>query len=85
MSDRKIKNLIVLSVFFSAGAAIAYEILAASTLTNLLGASIYYFSLVIGFFLAALGVGSWISTKIKKNLFENLILIEVVIAFFGGV
>jgi len=84
MNERRIKNLIVFSVFFSAAAAVAYEILAATILTNLLGASVYYFSLIIGFFLAALGVGSWFSKKIKKNLFENLISIEIIIAILGG-
>jgi len=84
MAERKIKLFIVYAVFLAAAAAIAYEILGASVLTNLLGASIYYFSFTIGIFLAALGVGSWLSAKIKNDLLEKLVLIEIILAFFGG-
>lgn len=82
--ERKIKLSIVYAVFLAAAAAIAYEILEGSILTNLLGASIFYFSLTIGIFLAALGVGSWLSAKIKNNLIEKLIWIEIILAFLGG-
>jgi len=84
MTEKKIKLLIVYSVFLAAAAAIAYEILGASVLTNLLGASIFYFSLTIGIFLAALGVGSWLSAKIKNDLLKKLVLIEIILAFLGG-
>ncbi len=46
--ERKIKLLIVYLIFLAAAAAISYEILSASALANLLGASIFYFSLTIG-------------------------------------
>jgi len=75
---------IILSVFLSAGSGIAYEILAATTLSDLLGSSIYYFSLVIGVYLAALGIGGGLSARISTALFERLILIELVLAFLGG-
>ena len=84
MENRLGKNLVILSIFLVAGAAIAYEILAGSAMVNLLGASVYYFSLVIGIFLFALGIGGWLSAKIQKRLFERLIFIEIVLSFLGG-
>ncbi len=78
---KRIRFLIICSVFLAAVAAIAYEILSASALTNLLGASIFYFSLTIGIFLAALGIGGWFQAKIKNNLIEKLILIEIILSF----
>lgn len=80
----KTKQFIVLSVLLSSGAALAYEILAASALVNLLGSSIYYFSLIIGIFLSALGMGGWLSSKISGFLFEKLVIIEIALAFLGG-
>jgi len=77
-------RLLKISIFLAAAAAIAYEVLGAGTLVNLLGASVYYFSLTIGIFLAALGIGGWLSAKIKNNLFGKLIILESAVAFLGG-
>jgi len=84
MSEKNIKKLIIFSVFLSSAAVIGYEILAGSVLSNLLGSSIYYFSLIIGFFLAALGVGGWLSSKIKDGVYEALVWVESLIAVIGG-
>ncbi len=84
MNERITKRLIILSVFLSSVAVIGYEILAGSVLSNLLGSSIYYFSLIIGFFLAALGIGGWLSAKIKEGIYEKLVFVEVLIALVGG-
>ncbi len=84
MSEVATKRLIILSVFLSSVAVIGYEILAGSVLSNLLGSSIYYFSLIIGFFLAALGVGGWLSAKIRRDVYGSLILVESLIAILGG-
>ncbi len=84
MSEKYIKKIIIFSVFLSSAAIIGYEILAASVLSNLLGSSVYYFSLIIGIFLAALGIGGWLSAKLKKNIFEALVVVESVISLMGG-
>jgi len=84
MSEKRTKRVIIFSVFLSSAAVIGYEILAGSVLSNLLGSSIYYFSLIIGIFLAALGVGGWLSSRIKEKIFESLVAVEIVIAVLGG-
>jgi len=84
MSEKYIKKIIIFSVFLSSAAIIGYEILAASVLSNLLGSSVYYFSLIIGIFLAALGIGGWLSAKLKENIFEALVVVESVISLMGG-
>ncbi|MCL5004836.1 MAG: fused MFS/spermidine synthase [Patescibacteria group bacterium] len=76
--------LINLSVLLSAAAAISFEIIGGSVLTVLLGSSIYYFSLVIGVFLAALGIGGWLSAKLENKLEEKSALIAGVLALTGG-
>ncbi len=84
MRMRKDKFLFLAAVFFISFAGIAYELLAASALTILLGASIFYFSLTIGGYLAALGLGGWFSSKIENNLSEKLVIIGLLSAFLGG-
>jgi spermidine synthase len=76
--------LINLSVLLSAAAAISFEIIGGSVLTVLLGSSIYYFSLVIGVFLASLGIGGWLSSKLENKLEEKSALIAGILSLFGG-
>ncbi|MCL5004721.1 MAG: fused MFS/spermidine synthase [Patescibacteria group bacterium] len=73
-----------LSVLLSAAAAISFEIIGGSVLTVLLGSSIYYFSLVIGVFLAALGIGGWLSAKLENKLEEKSALIAGFLSLIGG-
>ncbi|MCL5017321.1 MAG: hypothetical protein M1155_01480 [Patescibacteria group bacterium] len=84
MRDGILRKVIILSVFLSSVAVIGYEVLAGSVLSNLLGSSIYYFSLIIGFFLASLGIGGWLSAKIKTDVYNFLVLIESLLALIGG-
>ena len=76
--------LINLAVFLSAAAAISYEIIGGSILTILLGSSIFYFSLTIGVFLAALGIGGWLSSRFEQALEEKLALMAALLALLGG-
>jgi len=89
------KNKIFLTVMFiTAFSGIVYELVLANTLTFLLGDTILYFSLVIGFFLLSMGAGSYVSYKIgldpiTKNHHEYkslkaLIIAELSLGLFGG-
>ena len=86
MSAKKEKKLILSAVFLAAFSTIANEIIAASSLTHIVGASIFYFSLVIGIYLAALGLGGWLSSKISDSKILNfLVVIEIILSFGSGV
>lgn len=79
------KFLILAAVFLSAITTIGYELISGSALTQLLGSSVFAFSLTIGIYLAALGVGGWFSAKFSDtNIASGLILIEWVVAILGG-
>jgi len=82
---RLAKFLILSAVFLSAVTTIGYELISGSTLTQLLGSSVLAFSLTIGIYLAALGVGGWLSGKLAdKKIAPGLILIESSVAIIGG-
>ena len=49
-----------------------------------LGDSVEQFSLTIGFFLAAMGAGSWISRLCKRDLITKFISIELWLGLAGG-
>jgi len=72
------------SVFVIAACGLVYELIAAAASTYLLGDSITQFSVVIGVYLAAMGVGSYLSRFVIANLIERFVDIELMIAVLGG-
>lgn len=64
---------------------IVYELIIGTVSSYLLGNSVYQFSLTIGFFMFAMGLGSWISKYFDDNYIRNFVSIEIVIALVGGI
>ncbi len=76
--------LLLAAIFVAAGCAIVYELLIGSISSYFLGDSVEQFSLTIGFFLFAMGIGSWLSRLIKENLLLHFISLEIWLGFIGG-
>ncbi len=76
--------VLLLSVFVVAACGLAYELLAGSLSTYLLGNSVMQFSLVIGLFLSAMGVGSFLSRFVTRRLLRTFILAEIAVGAVGG-
>ncbi len=72
------------TVFVVAACGLIYELLTATISSYLLGSSVTQFSLCIGTFIGAMGVGSWASQHIEKNLLRVFLLTEVALAVVGG-
>ena len=64
--------LLFLNVFVIATCGLIYELLAGTLSSYVLGDSVTQFSLIIGIYLFAMGVGSWLSRFIEKEVAENL-------------
>jgi len=56
------------NVFIVAICGLVYELLAGTLGSYLLGDSVTQFSLVIGLYLSAMGVGAWLSRRIERDL-----------------
>jgi len=76
--------LLFLNVIIIATCGLIYELLAATVSSYVLGDSITQFSLVIGIYLSAMGVGSWLSGFLDKNLAKRFVEIELAVAVLGG-
>ncbi|MGB7202751.1 MAG: polyamine aminopropyltransferase [Pyrinomonadaceae bacterium] len=76
--------LLFLNVFVIATCGLIYELLAATLSSYVLGDSVTQFSLIIGIYLFAMGVGSYLSKFIDKNVAEKFIEIELSVAVIGG-
>ncbi len=76
--------LILASVFIAAGCGIVYELLVGSISSYFLGNSVEQYSLTIGFFLFAMGLGSWVSRAVHGKLIRRLVALEIWLGLFGG-
>jgi spermidine synthase len=84
MSDRRIKLLLLASVFVIATCGLIYELIAGTLASYLLGDSITQFSTVIGVYLFAMGVGSYLSKFIQRDEVGFFIQVELLVGLVGG-
>lgn len=83
--DGRQTSVLLFSIMVVALCGIVYELIIGTVSSYLLGNSVYQFSLTIGFFMFAMGVGSLISKYFNNQYIRNFIIIEVAIALVGGV
>src|SRR5438270_4119824 len=76
--------VLFLNVLVVATCGLVYELLAGTLASYLLGDSVTQFSLVIGVYLSALGVGAWLSGFVVKNLARTFVEVELGVALIGG-
>jgi spermidine synthase len=72
------------SVFIVAACGLVYELAAGALASYLLGDSVLQFSTVIGTYLAAMGIGSWLSRFIDRQLVAQFLRIELLVGVVGG-
>lgn len=77
--------VLFLNVLIIATCGLIYELLAATLASYVLGDSVTQFSLIIGIYLFALGVGAWLSGFVEKELARVFIEVELGVAVLGGV
>src|SRR2546426_2393873 len=75
---------IYVTVVVVATAGLVYELVAAAAASYLLGDSITQFSTVIGSYLFAMGIGSFLSRFVRRGLAYRFIWIELIVAVVGG-
>jgi spermidine synthase len=76
--------LLYLNVLVVATCGLIYELLAGTLASYVLGDSITQFSLVIGVYLSALGLGAWLSRYVDENLARCFVEVELGVALVGG-
>jgi len=76
--------LLFLNVIIIATCGLIYELLAGTLASYVLGDSVTQFSLIIGIYLSAMGVGSWLSGFLDKELAKHFVEIELAVAILGG-
>jgi spermidine synthase len=72
------------SVFVIAACGLVYELAAGALASYLLGDSVLQFSTVIGCYLFAMGLGSWLSRFVERQLVAQFLRIELLVGLVGG-
>ena len=83
-APRPLEVALLASVFVVAACGLVYELAAGALASYVLGDSVLQFSTVIGTYLFAMGVGSWLSRFFERQLPAHFLRIELMVALVGG-
>jgi spermidine synthase len=76
--------LLFISVLLIASCGLIYELVAGTLSSYLLGDSVMQFSTVIGVYLSAMGLGSYLSKFLQRGLARRFVDLELAVALVGG-
>jgi spermidine synthase len=81
---RRERAALLASVLIISVCALVYELVVGTLSSYLLGDSVTQFSLTIGLFLFAMGLGASLSRRVLRAELATFIVVEILIGLFGG-
>jgi len=81
--SRRTDVLLLAATFLIAVSGLVYELIAGAASSYLLGDSIYHFSLVIGLFMTAMGIGAFLS-RFVVNPERGFVVAQILLGLVGG-
>jgi spermidine synthase len=78
------EHLLLGNVLVVAVCALVYELLCGTLASYLLGDAVLQFSLVLGTYLFAMGVGAWLSKSLEARAASRYVQAELALALVGG-
>ncbi|SDV47266.1 polyamine aminopropyltransferase [Chitinasiproducens palmae] len=79
------ERALILSVLIVASCGLGYELIGSALSSYLLGDSVLQFSTVIGCYLFAMGVGSWLSRFVRdEDVLDRFVDVELLVGLLGG-
>jgi len=75
---------LLVGTFFIAVSGLVYELIAGTLSSYLLGDSVYQFSIVIGLFMTAMGLGAYLSRFIEEHLEQAFVITQILLGLIGG-
>jgi spermidine synthase len=77
-------TLLLLSALVVATCGLVYELVAGTLASYLLGDSVTQFSTIIGAYLFSMGLGSFASRYVRRDVLETFIRLEILVGLIGG-
>lgn len=78
------QRVLLVNVLVVAGCALVYELICGTLASYLLGDAVLQFSLVLGTYLFAMGVGAWLSKRLEPAAESRYVQTELALALVGG-
>ncbi len=75
---------VYVTVLVIATCGLVYELVAGTLASYLLGDSVTQFSLVIGVYLTAMGLGAWLTRFLERGIAQRFVEAEIAVALVGG-
>jgi spermidine synthase len=83
-ASRPKRLVLLVSIFIVGACGLIYELVAGAVASYLMGDSVTQYSLVIGTFLAAMGLGSWLTQWVRGDLLAAFIRVQLLVGVVGG-
>ena len=77
-------RLLMLTTLIISGCSICYELIISAVSSYLVGDSTLQYSITIGLYMSAMGLGSYLSKYLKKDLFNWFVCVEIGVGLTGG-
>lgn len=77
-------RLLMLTTLMISGCSICYELIISAVSSYLLGDTVLQYSITIGLYMSAMGLGSYLSKYMRKHLFDWFVFIELGVGLIGG-
>jgi spermidine synthase len=77
-------GVLLISVLVIAVCGLVYELIVGTLSSYLLGSSVTHFSVTIGLFLSAMGLGSYASRWVRKDVLHAFVMVEITVGVVGG-
>ena len=74
----------MLTTLIISGCSICYELIISAVSSYLVGDSTLQYSITIGLYMSAMGLGSYLSKYVKKDLFNWFVCVEIGVGLTGG-
>ena len=75
---------LLVGTFIIAVSGLVYELIAGALSSYLLGDSVYQFSIVIGLFMTAMGIGAYVSRFVTEHLERAFVVTQIALGLIGG-
>ena len=82
--DMREYRLLLLTTLIISGCSIVYELIISAVSTYLMGNSVWQYSITIGLYMAAMGLGAYLSRYVRGNLFKAFVIVEISVGIVGG-
>jgi len=79
-----LKVFLIITTVVVGMCSIVYELLISTVASYFLGNSVQQFSLIIGIYMASMGVGAWLSRVFERRLLYRFVQIEILLGLVGA-